>query len=369
MDFLSLEQQVIDDIDSGIAVELQSSPGVGKSDFVEQLVAKLSKRDGFEWGFATCFLATQTPPDLMGYMFKGSRDFGDGAMTTVSELTMPLWMITRTGKPTTHYKRGILFLDEYGQGEADTKRSSAQLLLKKELGPWKLGGENQDGWGIIAASNRSQDRSGVTKSFDFVTNRRKVYDVTPSVDAWVAWATANGVSPLSIAFAVQNPQIVFSGEVPEKQGPWCTPRSLVMLDRNMQVKQKRLGYFPDDAHTVESAMGLIGAGAAQYFAFVRLENEMPKFEEIVANPLKVKVPKKPDAQMLVVYNLAHRVDAKTLKPVIEYIEKGGGGEGMPKEFAVTFAKATCNRAPELVIDPAMRQWATQNASLMAALTA
>lgn len=363
MNFLELEQQIIDDIDSGISVELQSSPGVGKSEFVEQLVAKLSKRDGEEWGFSKNFLATQTPPDLMGYMFKGSRDFGDGQLTTVSELTLPLWMITTQGKPTSHFKRGILFLDEYGQGEADVKRASAELLLNRQLGPWKLGGENHDGWAVIAASNRAQDRSGVTKSFDFVTNRRKVYDVTPSVDAWVDWATGHGVSPLSIAFAVQNPQIVFSGEVPEKQGPWCTPRSLVMLDRNMQVKERRLGHFPEDPHTVEGAMGLIGAAAAQYFAFVRLEKEMPKFEAIVANPKKVKVPVKPDAQMLVVYNLAHRVDAKTLKPVIEYVEE------MPKEFAVTFAKAACKRDPNLVIEPAMRQWSTQNASLMAALTA
>lgn len=367
MDFLKLKPEVIDDIDAGIAVELQSSPGLGKSEFVKQLVADLSKRDGFEWGFATCFLATMTPPDLMGYMFKGERDFGNGPIT-VTEPTLPLWMITTQGKPTSHYKRGILFLDEYGQGEADVKRASAELLLNKQLGPWRLGGDNHDGWGVIAASNRSGDRSGVTKSFDFVINRRGVYDVTPSVDAWVDWATSHNVSPLTIAFAVQNPQIVFSGEVPEKQGPWCTPRSLVMLDRKMQVKAKRVGQFPDDAHTVEGAMGLVGAAAAQYFAFVRLEKEMPKFEDIVANPTKVKVPKKPDAQMLVVYNLAHRVEAKNLKPVIEYIENGGG-EGMPKEFAVTFAKAACKRSPELVIEPAMRQWSTRNASLMAALTA
>jgi hypothetical protein len=362
MDFLALEKEVIDDLDAGISIELQSSPGMGKSEFVRALVDKLSARDGFEWGFATMFLATQTPPDLIGYQFKGERNW-DGKTVAVTDPTLPLWMITHTGKPTWAYKRGILLLDEYGQGEADVKRASAELLLNKQIGPWTLGGENRDGWGVIACSNRSQDRSGVTKGFDFVINRRGQYDITPSVDAWIDWATSHNISPLTIAFAAQNPQIVFSGEVPEKQGPWCTPRSLVMLDRKMQVKAKRIGQFPDDAHTVESAMGIIGAAAAQYFAFVRLEKEMPKFEHIVANPTKVKVPQKPDAQMLVVYNLAHRVDSKTLKPVIEYIEQ------MPKEFAVTFAKAACKRNNELVIDPAMRAWSAKNASLMAALTA
>jgi hypothetical protein len=362
VNFIDLEQEVIDDIDAGIAVELESPPGIGKSEFIEQLVAKLSARDGFEWGFSKLFLATQQVPDLMGYLFKGDKDFGDGQHITVSEPTLPLWQVTQQGKPTWMYKRGILFLDEYGQGEADTKRVSAELLLNKRVGPWTLGGENSAGWGVVAASNRAKDRSGVTKGFDFVINRRNLYNVTPSVEAWVAWATANDVTPLSIAFAVQNPTLVFADEVPEKQGPWCTPRSLVMMDRKIKVKHARLGYVPDDAKTIEGAMGLIGPTAAQYFAFVRLEKEMPKFEAIVRDPANCKLPTKVDSQMLVVFNLAHRVTSATLKSVIEYIER------MPKEFAVTFAKAACRRNHALAVDPIMRAWSAANASLMAALT-
>lgn len=361
MKFNKLKEHVIDDIDAGISVQLSSAPGRGKSDFVRDLVNELSKRDGFEWGFSTMFLATQTPPDLIGYQFKGERDWG-GQKVAVTEPTVPLWQITTSGKPTWAYKRGILFLDEYGQGEADVKRASAELLLNKQLGPHVLGGENRNGWGVIAASNRSTDRSGVTKEFDFVINRRGQYEITDDLDSWIEWASANGVSPLTIAFAQQNPQILFTDGVPDKQGPWCTPRSLVMLDRRMRVKATRMGQFPDDAETVEGAMGLIGAAAAQFFAFVKLERDMPRFERIVADPTKTKVAEKPDAQMLVVYNLAHRVDASTLPAVITYIER------MPKEFAVTFAKAACRRDPSLVISPAMQKWSLQNASLMAAIS-
>src|SRR4029077_5314330 len=176
--------------------------------------------DGFEWGFSKLFLATQQVPDLMGYLFKGDRDFeGDGNIVTVSEPTLPLWQVTTQGKPTWMYKRGILFLDEYGQGEADTKRCSAELLLNKRLGPWTLGGENHEGWGVIAASNRAKDRSGVTKGFDFVINRRNLYSVTPSVQAWMEWAMKNDVSHITMAFADAHPTLVFGDEVPEKQGP------------------------------------------------------------------------------------------------------------------------------------------------------
>ena len=104
-------------------------------------------------------------------------------------------------------------------------------------------------------------------------------------------------------------------------------------------------------------------GRGGFFSFVRLERELPKFEDIVRSPDKIKIPVKADGQMLSVYNLAHRVCEKTLDAVIVYIDRMG------KEFAVTFAKSACQRDAKLVIHPSMRKWSSQNASLMAALNA
>lgn len=357
MDFLKLRKLLPSVLASGVSVELVSSPGLGKSEFVEQIRSDMEKATNQKWGFAKMFLATQTPPDLIGYQFKGERDFGAGAVA-VTEPTLPLWMMTTDGKPVQAYERGILFLDEYGQGEADVKRASAELLLNKQIGPWKL----PPGWSVIAASNRSSDRSGVTKSFDFVINRRLEVEVSPSVDAWTEWAMEHGIAPLTVAFANQNPHIVFEGKVPDKQGPWCTPRSLVMADNILQSLRGNGEDLPDGPEAVELITGMIGAAAsAQYFSFVRLEREMPKYEKIIASPDKVKVPEKPDAQMLVIYNLAHRVKVDELDAVITYIKR------MPKEFSVTFARSACKLNPHLVASKAMNQWCADNASLMAAI--
>lgn len=359
MNLKDLRDPVVACIDAGISVELISSPGIGKSEFVADLVDHLSARDGKPWGFSTAFLATYTPPDLIGYQFKGERVYG-GKTVTVTDPSMPLWMITREGNPVHDYDRGLLFLDEYGQGESDVKRASAELLLNHRIGPWALG----RGWGVIAASNRSTDRSGVTKGFDFVINRRMQFEITPDVNAWTEWAISKEVMPLTIAFANQNPNIVFEGKVPDQQGPWCTPRSLVMADKFLQRNaQQNGGAVPFQSPIITEALqGIVGAGAAaQLVAFCRLESELPKFEDIIAAPGKVKVPNKPDAQMLSCHSLAHRVDEKTIAPVIEYVER------MPKEFAVTFAHVACKRKPMLVNTGAVQKWAKDNASLMAAI--
>lgn len=359
MKFTELKPVVINAIDAGLSIELRSAPGRGKSEFTRQLKYELSRRDGFEWGYGTLFLATQTPPDLIGYQFKGERNW-DGKTVAVTEPTLPSWMMTEDGKPVWAYERGILVLDEYGQGEADVKRASAELLLNKQLGPWKL----PPGWGVIACSNRASDRSGVTKSFDFVINRRMEIDITDDIGAWEEWALTNGVTPLVIAFAHQHPHVVFSDGVPEKQGPWCTPRSLIMAERYLKAASKGSSEFPDDPSTIEAVGGLIGPGAAaQLFGFVKLEREMPKFETICNNPDKAKVPDKPDAQMLIAYNLAHRVDEDSVSPVITYMNRMG------KEFGVTFMRAMCKRAPKLVQTPAVMKWTKENSSLMAQVTA
>jgi hypothetical protein len=134
-----------------------------------------------------------------------------------------------------------------------------------------------------------------------------------------------------------------------------------MVDRLLQAKIKRAGEIPDDATTAEQVAGIMGAGGAQYMAFVKLEREMPKYEEIVKDPTGVKVPSKPDAQMLVCYQLAHQIKVKDTASVVAYMER------MPKEFAVTFATTACKRQPMLVAETAFDKWARQNSSLMAAI--
>ena len=80
----------------------------------------------------------------------------------------------------------------------------------------------------------------MTKDFDFCINREGSFDVTNDVQGWTDdFAVPNGVMPLTIAFANQHPEVVFTSGVPEKQGPWCTPRSLVAADRLLEPQEFR----------------------------------------------------------------------------------------------------------------------------------
>jgi len=347
-------------LDSGKSIELVGPPGVGKSDFVRQQVAAASVRTGQEWGFATLFLATMTPPDLLGYMVPDHDSRGNA----VSRFTMPPWMQTSNHRLVSDYPRGILFLDEYGQGDADVKRASAELLLNRRIGPWEL----PDGWSVIAASNRAKDRSGVTKAFDFVINRRVEINIDPSVSAWEKWAMDVGIDPLIQFFATQNPGIVFDGDVPKEQGPWCTPRSLVAAG---DVLHALRGGNPDremltDAVARELVAGTIGnAATLQLMATLTLAYNMPSVADIIANPETTSVPDKPDAAMLVAHQLASYVEVDTIDPISTYMER------FPREFSVSFATQMMKRSVEfrhaILETPAMSRWIKANGALFAAI--
>jgi hypothetical protein len=170
-------------IDAGQSFELVSHPGRGKSEFIENdLIPFLTARDKTQWGLAVAMLATYTAPDLIGYQYKGERTIG-GRKITITDPSVPLWMITQEGKALWEYERGIVFLDEYGQGEGDVKRASAELLLNGRIGPWKL----PSGWVVAAASNHLSSRSGVTKSFDFIINRRAEFHIQDDLKSLLRW--------------------------------------------------------------------------------------------------------------------------------------------------------------------------------------
>lgn len=341
---------------SRTAIELRSAPGLGKSDLIDQIIAEQSAA-GEPWGLSTLFLATATPPDLIGYIFKGERSH-EGRDYLVSEPCMPQWMISTEGKPLWAYKRGFVFLDEYGQGEADVKRASAQLLLKGELGPWRI----PQGWSVIAASNRAKDRSGVTKDFDFVINRRIQIEVTPDLVSWKEWALQNAVHPFFVYFAEAHPDVVFHSDVPKEQGPWCTPRSFMMAEKFLVELNggDRHTMFPTDPGAREVVEGIIGSPATQaLFQEARLGEDLPSYDDVVRYPETAKLPTRPDAQMLLVYQCAARVGVKDFAQVTKYIER------MAPEFSVTFITAATEREKQLISTRTVAEWCAKHAHLVA----
>jgi DNA helicase HerA-like ATPase len=356
---------VLADIEAGNSVILSSASGRGKSMFVKKLIQYLRKRDGEGvWGYQTCFLATMTPPDMIGYQFKGIGEF-DGRKFTKTDASIPLWAVSDEGKPYWAYKRYFVFFDEFGQGDSECKRPCAEVMLNGELGPWKLPPFSAR----IAATNHGA-RYGVTKDFDFNINRRKLYPIADDLNSFLEWADEPyehqgkmwDVSPLFKSFARLHPEVLFEKE-PTEQGPWSTPRSLISQDRFVQTLDNEGLFDPKDPAIVESIAGAIGVPAATALAgHFLFQLELPQLDAVVKEPMECPVPQKPDMQMLMAYTMAAQVDGDTIGPVVKYMQR------FPKDLAITFVQSLVRRDKTMVLAAPIQQWTSRNASLLAVLS-
>src|ERR1700679_2993471 len=110
MNILEARRETMAIIEAGGATLWQSGSGLGKSQVAFGMFEELRDRDtpkGIKWGFGVIFAATQTPPDLIGYQFKGEKSYEvlaqDGKSVvqkhiTVTDPSVPLWCMMTDGK-------------------------------------------------------------------------------------------------------------------------------------------------------------------------------------------------------------------------------------------------------------------------------
>jgi hypothetical protein len=273
----------------------------------------------------------------------------------VSEFTMPPFMISLDGRPMNSFKRGIVVYEEWDKGDPDSKKASAEPILTGRMGQHAL----HAGISRIVLVNREEDRSGTTKNFDHIINRRGELAFMASELGWLKWAQRAGIDPLFMSFADRWPELVFTNRVPDVQGPYCTPRSLVMCEKVLKQRRDDNKQIVVDETATEMAAGLLGTKvAAQMTAWLRVKTETPDWDAILKDPEGVTVPERADACLMSCHEVAHTVDLKTIRPAIRYMRR------MPKEFAMTFANAAIFRLPKLIADRDMMAWSKENRSLL-----
>lgn len=348
---------------SKLSIYLRGPIGRGKTTAIEEAVELLNRAYKGNYGVVIVSGPLLNPPDAVGYLMPQRVE-----QHLESVFTEPFWFRTKKGKymaggeHLNDFDGGIILIDEMDKCDIDVKKVIGEACLSNRLGPHII----PESWVVWGTGNRAEDMSGSTKELPHLVNRRLEINVTDDLQSTEDWMFRNGVHPAYITFANQNPQILFE-PMPKQVGPFCTPRSLVNFSRyHVQLSQVD-GGMPEtlvtDPEVLEEAQGAIGVGGAtQLFATLRLGQDLPKFLDIVKSPSTAKLPKRADGQMLVTYQLAARVDEKTVGPVIEYIER------MPAEFTITFGKAACRRDPSLINTQAFGKWCTRNSSLMLAIS-
>ena len=308
-------------------VFLWGAPGVGKSDVVKQIAEdhKLELRD--------VRLSLLDPIDLKGFP----------TIDTVKKQMswLPADFLPKKGK-------GLLFLDEMNSAPQSVQAAAYQLVLNRKIGEYKL----PDGWSVVAAGNRTSDRSVVHAMPAALANRFVHLDFEINVDDWNYWAMENGIHTDLRAFMRFRPNLLHSFDSASNPRAFPSPRSWTFV--NDIYKDN---HSADDEY--ELVKGTVGEGAAAEFSgFVREIKDLPDVDQALLDPDGTKIPSSPAAMYAMVTALDAKATTTNLARIMKYIER------MPVEFQVVFVRSAIRRDSKLTGTKAYMDWGLRNQSVL-----
>jgi hypothetical protein len=275
---------------------LWASPGVGKSSIVRQVASELGVQ------LIDIRATLLDPVDLRGL----PRVEGDQA-----KWCAPAFLPTDG--------EGILFLDELAQAPPLVQSSCLQLTLDRRIGEYVL----PDGWTVVAASNRQEDRAGTHRLISPLLNRFIHLDMDVSLDDWQTWAVQRGIAPEVRAFLRFKPGLLFNFDPSTNPRAFPTPRSWQFVSDVLPHTPKALSH--------QVVAGCVGEGpAAEFVGFLKLYSTLPDLDAVLANPDRSAIPTEPSVVCALIPALVEKVrkDRNKASNFVKYVTRMGDEYGM-----------------------------------------
>jgi hypothetical protein len=232
------------------SVFLWGPPGIGKSSIVKK-IAKDRSLDLIDLR-----ISQLAPTDIRGLPF-----VKDGMARFAPPSFLP-----REGE-------GILFVDEFNMASPSMMGIAQQLILDRQVGDYTV----PDGWFIVAAGNRTEDRAAVSQMPAPVANRFIHFNVESDISSWKEYAIKAGVNEQIVSFINFRPQLLFNFN--KNATAWPSPRSWDFASTLLDI-----------GLDLESAVG--GGTAAEFYAYQSIYSRLPDVDSILLGE-KVEVPKEP----------------------------------------------------------------------------
>ena len=324
-------------IPAHMPVLIQSAPGIGKTD-LEAEAAKAANAENL-----IVYSATSDPTDPKG---------------------MPAtWFDQTTGKqeadflPFGYLKRMIsaktplvCFLDDVGGAPPAVQLSFMNLVHARRTGD---GTPISDQVTFIAATNRRQDRAGVTGMLEpFKSRFTTIVELVADVEAWTQWALSNNLPTELIAFIRFRPSMLHDFKPSADLNNSPSPRTVANVGKLMQI-----GLPAELEYSVFS--GAAGEGfAAEFLGFLRICRQLPNPDVILMNPDKAVVPDDPATLYALCGALSRKASDGNIEKLVTYANR------LPAEFSVLTMRDVFIQHPDLQSTRAAITWHVAHQDVM-----
>ena len=298
---------------------LMGNPGVGKTSIMEDL-------------------KTLNPTHEEAMIDCANLDLGD--------LLMP-YMDKEIGAtrylPNVHFgfhkkKPLIVGLDEFTKAQQSVQNMLLPLILEDRIGDLHLMEDS-----ILFATGNSIELNLGDKLKSHVRNRVITIKFRcPTATKWISYAAKNNAHPLMIAYVHETPDVMKeytdAGQSKNSRifnppegiiNTYLSPRSAMMASHVLYGREQ-----VGARATLASLIGAIGETAAMELnAFIQLNDKLPTWEAILADPTGIELHDDPMAEIITTYKAVNQVTAQTMPKWLKYLTR------LSKEKQGLFAKS------------------------------
>ena len=298
------------------SVMLWGPPGIGKSQAIRQLAKGIEKSTGKKAVVTDVRLLLFNPIDLRGIS------------TANADKTLAVWLKPQIfqmdpGEDVVN----ILFLDEISAAPQSVQAAAYQITLDRVVGEHKL----PENCIVIAAGNRTTDKSVAFKMPKALANRLLHIEVEGSFKSWKQWAIRSGINPKVVGFLTFRQQYLMKFDAASEDLAFATPRSWEMVSNI-------LNFVSDDVNKMYHLIsGLVGTGIAiEFRTWSAVYNDIPDLEEIFDGK-QPKLPTGTDAMYalcaaMTAYARDHKTQLSRIANSIRFADR------MPPDFSAMLLK-------------------------------
>ena len=298
------------------SVMLWGPPGIGKSQAIRQLAKGIEKSTGKKAVVTDVRLLLFNPIDLRGIP------------TANADKTLAVWLKPQIfqmdpGEDVVN----ILFLDEISAAPQSVQAAAYQITLDRVVGEHKL----PENCIVIAAGNRTTDKSVAFKMPKALANRLLHIEVEGSFKSWKQWAIRSGINPKVVGFLTFRQQYLMKFDAASEDLAFATPRSWEMVSNI-------LNFVSDDVNKMYHLIsGLVGTGIAiEFRTWSAVYNDIPDLEEIFDGK-QPKLPTGTDAMYalcaaMTAYARDHKTQLSRIANSIRFADR------MPPDFSAMLLK-------------------------------
>lgn len=298
------------------SVMLWGPPGVGKSQAVRQIADVIRKASVKKVYVTDVRLLLFNPIDLRGIP------------TANEDKTFAVWLKPQIFQmDESEDVVNILFLDEISAAPQSVQAAAYQITLDRTVGEHRL----PDNCIVIAAGNRTTDRSVAYKMPKALANRLMHIDVTESFSSWRKWAVKAGIHEKVIGFLSFRQSYLMRFDSASDDLAFPTPRSWEMVSNILN------GINDNIDQMYAMIAGIVGTGiAVEFRTWEKIYRELPDIEDIFNGEMP-KMPENSDALYALIasmtsYAREHKDDMGQIANSIHYADR------MPPDFGVTLMK-------------------------------